>query len=56
MSIWSNEQWVCACGWHNIFLRTKCRKCAAPRPTAKVVSLADAREAREKRRQSEMRK
>lgn len=34
MSIYG-EQWVCTvCTWHNVFVRQKCRNCAAPRALA----------------------
>lgn len=29
--IWG-DQWLCPCGWHNFFLRTKCRNCGAKKP------------------------
>lgn len=30
MSIYG-EQWVCLCGWSNVFLRKHCRNCDGPR-------------------------
>lgn len=30
------DQWVCLCGWSNIFLRERCRNCSAPRPIGTV--------------------
>jgi hypothetical protein len=23
------DQWICKCGWHNLFLRQRCRNCGA---------------------------
>lgn len=31
MSVWG-DQWVCRCGWHNFFMRRRCRACGVFRP------------------------
>lgn len=25
------DQWYCRCGWSNLFVRTKCRRCGEPK-------------------------
>jgi formate dehydrogenase maturation protein FdhE len=40
--IWG-DQWLCGCGWHNLFVRVRCRNCGEPKlPDEKIVSLDEA--------------
>lgn len=40
--IWG-DQWLCGCGWHNVFVRERCRNCGEPKlPDEKIVSLDEA--------------
>ena len=34
------DQWLCPCGWHNLFLRSRCRNCGeAKLPDEKMESI-----------------
>lgn len=36
--IWG-DQWLCPCGWHNLFVRKRCRNCGETKlPDDKLVS------------------
>jgi hypothetical protein len=51
MSIYG-EQWQCVCGWHNVFVRKRCRNCGREQPTATVIDFNAARAKREARQRA----
>jgi hypothetical protein len=40
--IWG-DQWLCPCGWYNLFVRKRCRNCGEPAlPNEKIVTVFEA--------------